>query len=133
MRNSSFHIIFLLLLFFNYEKGKAQQDTLNEILICTEEIYPEFPGGNKAFYQFIHSNLKIPTGICMGPNGKVYVKFFIDEVGHVKDVEIKKGLHPEIDKEIIRVFNLSPDWKPALQNGKPVKYPMTIPIKISTL
>jgi len=133
LKNILLHIFFISLLFFNSEKGKAQQDSLDDIVICPVENYPEFPGGQKEFYKFIYDNIKFPYEICKGLSGKFYVKFFIDEDGHVKNVTVLRGLHPEIDKEVIRVICLSPDWKPATQRGKPFKCPITIPIKISTL
>jgi TonB family protein len=53
--------------------------------------------------------------------GTVFVKFIITETGALDSVSILKGLGNGCDEEAMRVVKSMPDWKPGMQNGKPVK------------
>ena len=57
------------------------------------------------------------------------VSFVIDEKGKVRDVEVVKGVHPSLDNEAIRVIEASPDWKPGLMDGKPVRSQLSLYIE----
>ena len=99
-----------------------------EIFYKVEEM-PEFPGGELALKKYIASNVKYPA-IAQenGIQGKVYVTFIIDKKGKVNDVQISRGVDPDLDKEAIRVISSLPKWKPGKQRGKTVNVSYTIPI-----
>ena len=82
----------------------------------------EFPGGNKALYSYISKNVNYPV-IAQenGVQGKVYVKFIVNERGEVSNAEILRGVDPSLDKEALRVINSLPNFKPGKQRGKAVK------------
>ena len=61
--------------------------------------------------------------------GTVFVKFVVNELGKVTDVEILRGIDPLLDKEALKVIKSLPDWKPGYQSGKNVKVRMQVPIK----
>ena len=79
--------------------------------------------------QFLKRNLRYPT-IARQDNtqGRVLVKFVIDEQGMVVDPHIVMSVSPELDAEALRVVSLFPKWKPGEQNGKPVKVYFNLPI-----
>lgn len=87
----------------------------------------EFPGGRKAWYEYLGDNLEYPKS-AQNVKGEVLVKFIISPKGTIETVEVLKSLHPALDKEAIRVIKKSPRWKPAKQNGKQVQTTMTMPI-----
>ncbi|MCA1744929.1 MAG: energy transducer TonB, partial [Bacteroidales bacterium] len=60
--------------------------------------------------------------------GRVYVKFQIDTEGQVGNVEILRSVHPDLDKEALRVVNRMPDWKPGKRKGLPVRVSYTVPL-----
>lgn len=60
--------------------------------------------------------------------GRVLVKFVVNEDGHISDCEITKGVSKELDEEALRVVKNMPPWKPGIQNGKAVKVYFTLPI-----
>ena len=97
------------------------------------ETMPEFPGGMDALTAFIQKNLKYPGSLSENPiYGNVFVRFSVDVDGSVIEIEIIKGLHPDLDKEAERIIKLtSKMWKPGKQKGKPVKVLMIIPVKFS--
>lgn len=82
----------------------------------------EFPGGTRALYNYISNNVKYPV-IAQenGVQGKVYVKFVVNEQGKVSDGQILRGVDPSLDKEALRVINSLPQFKPGKQRGKAVK------------
>lgn len=82
----------------------------------------EFPGGDRALYKYISDALRYPV-IAQenGIQGKVYVKFIVNEQGKVSNGEVLRGVDISLDKEALRVINSLPDFKPGKQRGKPVK------------
>lgn len=82
----------------------------------------KFPGGERALYKYIQNTVKYPV-IAQenGVQGKVYVKFVVNESGKVSNAEILRGVDPSLDKEALRVINSLPDFKPGKQRGNPVK------------
>lgn len=82
----------------------------------------EFPGGDRALYKYISNSVRYPV-IAQenGIQGKVYVKFVVNELGNVSNGEILRGVDPSLDKEALRVINSLPKFKPGKQRGKPVK------------
>lgn len=94
-----------------------------------EEEMAEFPGKQEALYKFIAKNVKYPKE-CIEKEieGRVFVKFVIDQKGYIKDSQIIRSVHPLLDAEALRVVNSMPKWKPALMEGKPVKVEFKLPI-----
>jgi TonB family protein len=71
--------------------------------------------------EFLSKNLLIPDEAkekCIV--GKVLVRYTIDTIGNIDNVEIKYGIHPVLDNEAIRVIKLIKHANPGTQNGKPV-------------
>ena len=93
------------------------------------EVMPEFPGGTKALLDSIAKNLKYPPkAINSRTEGRVILQFVIDKQGKVTDVQVMRGVTPELDQAAIDVMRSLPDWKPGMQDGKPVNVKYTMPI-----
>ena len=60
--------------------------------------------------------------------GRVIVKFVVNEDGAISDVQVQRGIGGGCDEEAKRVVSSFPKWKPGKQNGKPVKVYFTLPI-----
>lgn len=89
---------------------------------------PSFVGGEKALKAFIKQNLTFLTQDSV--EGTVFVGFTIAADGSVINIHIKRGLHPALDKEAIRIFKLMPKWIPAYNDkGKAVPCMMTYPLR----
>jgi len=90
---------------------------------------PVFPGGDKAFGEFIGKEIKYPDDAKKaGTQGKVIVTFVINKEGNVVNPKIIRGVSPSIDKEALRVISNSPKWTPGKQEGKNVDVQFTLPI-----
>lgn len=99
----------------------------NRIYQFVEQM-PEFPGGQAAMLKFIADNLKYPTEIAGCFQGSVRVKFFVDTLGHVCDPQIVRGLDSALDREVLRVVRLFPEFIPGQHEGKKVNVYMNLPI-----
>lgn len=66
-----------------------------------------------------------------GIEGRVAVKFVIDEKGDVRDAKVIRGIGGGCDEEALRVINAMPRWKPGQQNGRNVRAFYVIPVNFS--
>jgi len=90
---------------------------------------PTFPGGTKALFSFIRTNLKMPAKAKKaGISGRVFVAFTVEDTGEIKYVNIVKGLGFGCDQEAVRLINSMPNWKPGTISGKPVRVRFNLPI-----
>jgi len=93
------------------------------------EQMPDFPGGDAARMDFLRKNLHYPD-VARENNiqGRVTVRFVVDEEGNISDVNVIKGIGGGCDEEAKRVVMKMPKWKPGKQNGRAVKVYFTLPI-----
>lgn len=92
---------------------------------------PQFPGGQKAFGEFIMSNFYAPP-IADGPKTvKAYISFVVEKDGTVTSIKTLRDPGYGIGDEAIRVLKLSPKWKPGVQNGKPVRAMFNLPLTLN--
>ncbi|MBW6536905.1 MAG: energy transducer TonB [Mariniphaga sp.] len=101
--------------------GKEEPEPEDQIFYIVEEP-AEFPGGERALYKYISDQVKYPV-IAQenGIQGKVYVKFVVNEEGVASGAEILRGVDPSLNQEALRVINSLPNFKPGKQRGRPVK------------
>ena len=52
----------------------------------------------------------------------------LNEDGSITDIKITKPLHPQCDREAIRVLRSMPRWSPGIENDKPCRTRVCIPI-----
>jgi len=104
---------------------------LNSIWEVHNNVPPKFPGGPEALMDYIYAHFVAPD-IKADPDmfGEIKVKCDITKKGTVGEAEIIKSLNPKMDEEAIRVVKSLPKFKPATNDGKPVKSFLTIPITI---
>lgn len=95
-------------------------------------IYPEFPGGEDALFEFLGTNVKYPNDAKLwGKQGIVYAQFVVSETGVIEEHRIFKGVSESLDREALRVIASMPNWKPGLKEGKPVKFTYNLPIRFA--
>lgn len=100
-------------------------------LVLTEEM-PAFPGGEKALQSWIYENINVKKG-GEKISGPINVIFTVDKTGKVIDAKVKKKEYPVWDAEAVRLVRSMPDWKPGMQNGKPIDVTMQLPIDFGTV
>ena len=101
----------------------------NRIYDAIVDVRPTFPGGDVKLFEWISQHLVYPpNAIDSSIQGRVIIRFLIDQEGRVGDAEVIKGVDPDLDKEALRVVKSLPTFNPAMLNGKPIKYWFTLPI-----
>lgn len=113
-------------------KAKEIKDVDGEQVFHVVEDMPEFPGGKNALREFIAKKVIYPEKAKKEKiQGKVYVSFTVMKDGSVSQCEVVRGVHPDLDKEAIRVIKSLPKWKPGSQRGTLVNVRYTMPINFA--
>jgi TonB family protein len=93
---------------------------------------PQFPGGLKAWNEYISKNLKYPSKARENNiEGRVILSFVVDTDGSIEDIKVLRGIGAGADEEAVRIVAQSPKWKPVLKDGVPAKAAYTMPITFS--
>jgi TonB family protein len=124
-----FFYIFIFLLLFPLNGSSQSSDASSEVYTLTEEM-PEYPGGMSALSAFLSKNIDYPA-VCRenGIQGKVFLKFVIDELGDLRSIEVIKSSGTDLlDKEALRVAHQMSRWKPGFLKGRAVKVYYNLPI-----
>lgn len=104
-------------------------DMPDKIFTFVEQM-PVFRGGENELNKFIQSNIKYPAEAQQkGLTGLVVAQFTVDKTGKVSDPQVVKSLGAGTDEEAIRLIKLMPAFSPAKQNGQPVNFRYTLPIR----
>ncbi|MDL2224543.1 energy transducer TonB [Bacteroidales bacterium OttesenSCG-928-M06] len=143
-----FHSIFILIFSCGiaYSQSESTTNKADSTLLCNhcDSIYnricpphifghpeelPMFPGGEREMMKFIAENLKYPPE-CKDDSiqGRVVIRFIVNKSGEIVCPYVCKSLHPDADKEALRIIELIPTWKPASNDGIPCEVCYTLPI-----
>jgi TonB family protein len=114
--------IFVLLLFFAAPLVSAQSSYDG-----TTAAEPPF-----IISDYLRENLRYPEEArVQNIQGRVQVRFIIDEQGMPTDVHTLTRVGGGLEEEAIRVIKAMPPWKPGRNGKKPVKIYYTLPISFS--
>ena len=113
----------------DYDVVTVEPEPEEEEIFMVVEDQPEFPGGTAALLDYLRKNIKYPA-ICRENNiqGRVLVTFIVNKDGAIVEPEVVKSVHPQLDREALRVISTMPNWKPGSQRGKPVRVKYTVPV-----
>ena len=101
----------------------------DEILFCTQPIPAQFPGGDLALWEWFKQNMVYPQeAIAKGIEGRVIVKFTVEEDGSVTNGEIMKGVDPLLDNEALRLVSIMPKWTPGSFAGEVTRTMYAFPV-----
>lgn len=118
-------ITFLLIPMTSFGQNSDSSDTIDPILI--EEPTPTYPGGYAEMLKYIKKNLRYPRA-SETVQGKVYVKFIVNEGGSLSDFRVAKGLADSFDNSALQVVKKMPNWIPAKRDNKAIRTKMVIPV-----
>jgi TonB family protein len=94
------------------------------------EIQPKFPHGDSSFVNFVQQTIIYPdNALALGLEGTVYVSFVVEKNGSLSNVNVRRSVHSLLDKEALRVVNLSPYWLPGTISGQPVRVQLIVPVR----
>lgn len=113
----------------NLNTSESQNSKSHETLFTTVEQMPQFKGGEVEMSRFIANNLRYPIKARKTEiQGKVTVRFIVDENGNVTNPQIVRGVDKSLDDEALRIIKLMPQWVAGKQNGRNVPVYFTLPI-----
>lgn len=102
-------------------------------IFSSAQVMPQFPGGTDALVKFMLRNLHQPDDLQNGETIKVIASFVVNKTGSIENIKIISSGRTDLDKEVLRVMNKMPLWKPGLQNGKPVSVYFNLPVTFKGL
>lgn len=96
------------------------------------EDMPHPIGGEAAWAKFLQSNLRYTNQAMEADvSGRVYVTFIVEKDGHISSIKVERGPGFGLDEEAVRVLKLAKPWKPGIQNGRPVRVQLTLPVNFT--
>ena len=113
------------------EKALASLDVdpNNPLNFHVVEDLPQFPGGAVEFMKWLTKNLRYPASARIRKiQGKVVAVFYVEKDGSITGINITQSLSAECDREALRVLRMMPAWQPGIQNDKPCRTKVCIPI-----
>ena len=118
--------------------AKAQKsDTLrglaaDTLIFVAVQQPPEFVGGQNKFGKYLAHTIRYPSASFLSrTQGKVIITMIVEKDGSLSHLKVTRSVAEDIDKEALRAMNISPKWKPGMQNGKPVRVQYSVPISFS--
>ena len=125
-------IIFSLFLIFPFVLFSQEiQDHKNTTEETVDTLFKNatFPGGVGSMMKYLSENIEYPEiALELGDQGKVILEFVVNKDGSIEQVNVLKGVSPEIDREAKRVVSNMPNWIPAESKGELVRARCRIPI-----
>ncbi|MDP4202515.1 MAG: energy transducer TonB [Bacteroidota bacterium] len=99
----------------------------NELCYVIVEEEPLFPDGNVAAY--IAKSLHYPESCYQqGIQGRVICQFVVEKDGRLTNIQVVRGVHPDLDKEAVRVISCMPKWIPGKQRNHTTRVKYTLPV-----
>jgi TonB family protein len=109
--------------------SKGAPDSITQTGEVKADKQAEFPGGMEAMFAWMGENLNYPAYLKdQGVEGKVFVKFEVLTDGSLDSFDIKRSLHPDLDKLTIETLAKMPNWSPAMKDGGAIKQEMVLPV-----
>ena len=126
-----FSFLILFLVIPTSLKAQIEKDNLPETLKSRlSYTKAEFPGGYEKMNRFIEKHKRYANKEDEHFQvGIVYVSFIVEKDGSIDSVKLAQPLSEYYNREAMRLISSMPKWKPATQNGQPVRTQFTFPIK----
>ena len=102
----------------------------DEILLTPIQVMPEFPGGERAMFQYIQENLKYPKqALKKQIQGRSICQFIVEKDGSISHIQVVRSSgNKSLDRAAIRVIKTMPKWTPGRLQGKIVRTHYTLPV-----
>jgi TonB family protein len=106
--------------------GTCYDENGNNIPFTRFEIVPK---PTFDMFKYLSANLHYPhVARDRGIEGRVVVRFIVNENGTLSNVHVVKHVSPDIDEEAERVVLNMPPWKPGIRDDKPAKIFFNLPL-----
>jgi TonB family protein len=110
------------------DRPPVEEFTPNKVYTYVEQM-PTLPGGggSAAIRDAIYQYLVVTSDVV---EGKVFVRFVVNEEGAVTTPSIVKGVSPKTDAAVLAAVNKLPRFLPGKQNGRAVQVEFTLPVSV---
>ena len=113
---------------FNSNDEKVEESI---IYSCVEQM-PQFPGGEAALMKYFKSHILYPYLAAEDEvQGRVVVRFIVDETGKVSNATVIHSADYYLDREVVRACKELPKFIPGRHNGQAVSVWYTLPVTFS--
>lgn len=129
MKAGLFFLFFCIATLTFAQEDSAQTDTAKFECILGAQELPQFPGGETAFFKFLHDNLSYQPADTGRFTGKAYVSYYVETDGSLSEIKFVKG-DSLLGMEMVRILSGSPKWSPGRSEGKPVRMKIIQPIEV---
>lgn len=123
-----------LLPFIAQAQDTIPADSIGEFCSHIVTPMPEFPGGQKALFEYLASNVRYEDLVWDADiTGRVVVQFLVQADGSITDIEVVRSLgYPKLDEEAKRVISEMPKWVWKRDPGEfaPVRFTVPVDFKL---
>ena len=89
-----------------------------------------FPGGETEMFKFLGGHIRYPQlAVDAGIMGTIHTTFVVGRDGTLTRIGLRRGVHPSVDEESLRVVGRMPRWVPASHHGRPVPFQFNLPVR----
>ena len=117
--------LFLRVCLHAQDTSATQTITIDTRTFTSVLVEARFPGGTDAWRAFLEDHVHPKVAARhKAPPGKytVTISFLVDKEGKVTQVQALNDQGYGTADDAVNAFKHTPDWIPAMQNGKPVIY-----------
>ena len=109
--------------------AKKNEEVANAEVFSIVDKMPAYPYGEKELAGFISNQIRYPKEARQeGIEGRILCSFIVAADGSITNIEIVSGVHPQLDREAMRVLSLMSKWNPGERNGEKVNVKCLLPI-----
>ncbi len=120
------------------DKNVVNDLNLNDTTVYKEvEIPASFPGGDTAWRSFMIKNMNLTVAVDNGAPDRIYkviIGFIVDKQGNISELKSLTNYGYGMEKEVTDLLLKSPNWIPAMHNGKVVRsyHKQTVTFKVES-
>lgn len=117
------------------ENNTTSQEGDENAIATSVTSEPVYPGGVSALMTEIFNYIMYPKEyIASNIEGTVYVNFLVEKSGEISEINVERGVKgaPEFSRQVVNALSrINKKFKPAVLEGKIVRYRYRVPIKFS--
>lgn len=100
----------------------------DSIIVFVSPPEAEYPGGIRELKKHTQSYEFDPAWLDSAEQKRGYVSFIVEADGSLMDIEVIRGISPELDDLMLRIVEEMPKWIPACDQHGPVRSRIRLPI-----